>query len=328
MKRRRALLGILGLGMGLPATPELGAQPAARAPVIGLLDAGDRREWWAAFRQQLRELGYVEGRNLAFEVRFASGKFEQLPSMAQELVRLKTSVIVTSGTVAAQAAKRATSTIPIVMATAADPSIQGLDLVTSLARPGGNVTGMTSLTSALVGKRFEILREVLPKMSRLAVLSHRDNASSALSIGELEAAARSSKVALQVLGVKSADELNRAFSAMTQEHARAVFVVHGPLFFSERQRISDLALKHRLPSIHGASEYVEAGGLLSYAPSYPDLFRHAAIYVDKILKGAKPGDLPIEQPTKFDLVINLKTAKALSLTIPYSFLVRADRVIQ
>jgi putative ABC transport system substrate-binding protein len=323
MNRRQALLALLGLSLGLPAARESSAQPTTKAPVVGLLDAGERLEWWAAFRQQLRELGYVEGQNVSFEARFASGKFERLPELAQELVRLKVAVIVTSGSVAAQAAKRATSTIPIVIATGgSEPG-----LVASLARPGGNVTGVTSIGAELTGKRFEALREVLPTMSRLAVLWHRENPASALQVRELEAAARSSKLELQVFGVKSAGELAGAFSAMTQKRARAVFVIAGPLFFSERRRISDLAIKHQLPSIYGVSEYVEAGGLLSYGPSYSDLFRHAAVYVDKILKGAKPADLPIEQPTKLELVVNLKTARALGVTIPRLILLRADRVI-
>jgi len=301
MKRRQALLGVLGLSMGLLAAPELGAQPAARAPVIGLLDAGERLEWWAAFRQQLRELGYIDGQNVAFEARYAGGKPEQLPALARELVRRNVAVIVTSGTAAALDARRATVKIPIVMATGADHESLGF---VSLARPGGNVTGMSSISLALTGKRLELLREVLPKMSRLAVLWHADNIGSAPIIRELETAARSSRITLQNFGVRTANELAGAFSAATRERAEAVFVVAGPFTFPERQRIAELALKHRLPSMHGPSEYVEAGGLLSYAPSYADLFRRAAVYVDKILKGAKPGDLPIEQPTRFELVIN------------------------
>jgi putative ABC transport system substrate-binding protein len=317
---------MFGFSLGLCTARESSAQPAAKAPTIALLDAGEHLEWWAAFRQQLRELDYIEGQNVAFETRFASGKFEKLPALAQELVRLKVAAIVTSGRVATQAAMRATTTISIVMATGDDPV--SLGLVASLARPGGNVTGVTSLGAELPRKRFELLREVLPKISRLAVLWHRDNPASAVAVRDLEAAARSSKVGLQVLGVKSADEFTGAFSAMTKERARALFVIAGPLFFSERRRIADLAIKHQLPSSHGVSEYVEAGGLMSYGPSFPDLWRGAATYADKILKGAKPGDLPVEQPTKFELVINLKTAKALGLTIPESLLQRADQVIE
>jgi ABC-type uncharacterized transport system substrate-binding protein len=321
VNRRRALFAIVSLGLGLSAARESSAQLTGKAAALGLLDAGERLDWWAVFRQELRDLGYVEAQNVAFQRRFAGGKFERLPALAEELVRLKVAVIVTSGTVAAQAAKQATSTIPIVMATGS-----GTEETMRLARPGANVTGVTSLSTGLTGKRFELIQEVVPKISRLAVLWHRGG--SALALRELEAAARSAKVALQVLGVTTADEFAGAFFAMTKERARAVFVIADPMFFSERQRISDLAIKHRLPSIHGPSEYVEAGGLLSYGPSYPDLFRRAAVYVDKILKGAKPGDLPIEQPTKFELVVNLKTARTLGVTIPRSILLRAARVIE
>ena len=325
MNRRQALCGMLVLGVGFASARHAIAQPASK-PVIGLLDAGERLEWWAAFRDQLRKLGYVEGKNVAFEARFARGRAEQLPTAAQELVRLKVNVIVTSGSVAAEAAKRATDTIPIVTATGTGQVESGL--AASLARPGGNVTGVTSIATGLTGKRFEILREVLPRMSRLAVLWHADNPGSAPLVRELEAAARSSKVALQIMGVKRAEEFAGAFSAMTKGRAEAVFVVAGPYFFSERQRLSELALKHRLPTMHGPSEYVDAGGLLSYAPSYSGLFRHAADYVDKILKGAKPGEMPIEQPTTFELVINLKTAKALGVKIPPTVLFRAERVVE
>jgi putative ABC transport system substrate-binding protein len=291
-----------------------------------MLDAGERLHWWTAFQQQLRELGYVEGRNVAFEARFASKKPEQLPALAKELVRLNVAVIVTGGTAAALEAKRATNTIPIVMATGSDHV--SLGLVVSLARPGRNITGLSSISTELTAKRLDLLREVLPKMTRLAVLWHSDNIGSAPAIRDLETAARSSRVALQNLGVSTAGELADAFSAATREHADAIFVVAGPFTFPWRQTIADLALKHRLPSMHGPVEYVEAGGLISYAPSYSALFRRAAVYVDKILKGAKPGDLPIEQPTKFELAINLKTAKALGLTIPKSLLLRADQVIE
>ena len=316
---------VIGLGAGLVAALESSAQPAAKAPVIGLLDVGERTEWWAAFRQQMGELGYVEGKNVVFEARYAGGKFERLPTLAQELVRLNVALIVTSGTEAALAAKRATGKIPIVMATGANHVSFGLAV--SLARPGGNVTGVSSVASELTGKRLELLREVLPKMSRLAVLWRRDNPGTVPVMRELEVAARSSRVDLQNLGIESADEFAGAFSAMTQKRAEAVFVVGTPPFFSDRRRISDLAIKHQLPSIHTSSEFVEAGGLISYGPSYSDLFRRAAVYVDKILKGARPGDLPIEQPTKFETVINLRTAKALGVVIPKTVLLRADRVI-
>ena len=307
--------------------PGLRAQTVTRVPVIGLLDAGsDRVEWWAAFRQQLRDLGYVEGRNVAFEARLAGGKFERLPALAQELVHLKVAVIVTSGTVAAKIAKQTTSSIPIVMATGDDPVRLGI--AASLARPGGNVTGMTSVASGLAGKRFELLREILPKLTRLAVLLNEGSPVTANFRRELEAATRPLKISLQVVELGSSEEFAAAFSAMARERASAIFVINDPRFFAERQRIADLAIKYRLPSVLGAAEYVDAGGLISYAPSYPDLFRRAAVYVDKILKGAKPGDLPIEQPTKFELVINMKTAKALGVTIPKTVLFRAERVIE
>ena len=326
MKRRQALLGMAGLGFGLSAALESEAQKPGKPPVIGLLDAGERLEWWAAFRQQLRDLGYVEGKNIAFEARYARGKFDQLPALAQELVRLNVALIVTSGNEAALVAKRATGKIPIVTATGSDHVSYGL--ADSLARPGRNVTGVSSVASELTGKRLELLREALPKMSRLAVLWRRDNSGSVPLMRELEMAARSSRVALQNLGVESAEEFTGAFSAMTEKRAEAVFVISNPPFLSGRRRISDLAIKHQLPSIHSASEYVEAGGLLSYGPSYSDLFRRAAVYVDKILKGAKPADLPVEQPTKFELVINLKTAQALGITISPTLLFQADEVIK
>jgi putative ABC transport system substrate-binding protein len=221
---------------------------------------------------------------------------------------------------------RATTTIPIVTATGDDPADAGL--VASLGRPGGNVTGVTSLGAGLTGKRFELLTEVVPKLSRLAVLWNGNNPTMSAALRELEVAAETAKVALQRTPVKNPDDLADAFSAMTQERARAVFVIADPMLYSERRRIGDLALKHRLPSISGVADYVEAGGLISYGPSYSGLFRRAAVYVDKILRGAKPGDLPIEQPTQISLVINLKTAKALGVTIPRPILLRAERVIE
>ena len=326
MKRRQALIGILGLGAGLACVRGAGAQGAAKIPVIGLLDAGERREWWAALRQQLQKLGYAEGKNIAFESRFAGGKPERLPVIAQEFVRLKVAMIITSGTAAAVEAKRATGDIPIVAASGAD--YVSLGLATSFARPGRNLTGMTSINSGLTAKRLELLREILPKLSRLAVLWHADNIGSMPAMRDIENAASASKIVLQNYGVSTVKELVDSVATAAKERAEALFVIAGPFTFSERGRIAELALKHRLPTMHGPSEYVDAGGLISYAPSYPELFRHAAVYVDKILKGAKPGDLPIEQPTKFELVINKKTAKALGVVIPQSVLLRAERVIE
>ena len=301
------------------------AQGNSRIPVVGLLDGGQREEWWSDFRGQLKELGYIEGQNVAFESRYANGDVEKIRPMARELVRLNAAVIVTSGSAAALAAKRATSTIPVVTATGADQVTLGLAV--SFARPGRNVTGVSSLAPDLTRKRLEVLRQVIPHMSRLSVLWHSDNIGSSAVIREIEIYAESSKIALQNLGIQAADELAGAFSAAKQAAATAVFVVASPYLFSLRTKIAEFALKNRLPTMNGPSEYVDAGGLLSYGPSYPDLFRRAAFYVDKILKGAKPADLPIEQPTRFDLVINLKTAKALGLAIPQSILMRADRVV-
>ncbi len=326
MNRRRALVTLFELGLGLRAARGASAQAAAKIPVVGLLDAGQRLEWWVAFRQQLHELGYVEGRTVAFEERFANGKFERLPALAQELVRLKVAVIVTSGTVTAQDAHKATGTIPIVMATGDDPVLGGL--VKSLARPGGNLTGVTSLNALVMGKRFEQFREALPRVSRLAVLWDRNNDASGLHVHTIEASARPAKIAVQSVGVRSVNEFDAAFATMTSERAGGVFVISGPSFFSERHRLADLALKHRLPSMYQQMEFVEAGGLLSYGPSYAGLFRQAAHYVDKILKGAGPGDLPIEQPTTFELVVNLKTARTLGISLPSQTLLRADRSIQ
>jgi putative ABC transport system substrate-binding protein len=308
------------------ALRESNAQPRVTSPVIGLLDGGERLEWWAAFRQQMQELGYVEGKTVAFESRFARGKFDQLPSLAEDLVRRKVAAIVTSGRVATQAAMRATGTIPIVMATGDDPVQAGL--VASLGRPGGNVTGVTSLSVGLMGKRFELLTQLLPKLTRLAVLFNRANPTAPATLRELEATSAGANVTLQLVGVQSGAGVADAFAAMTRERARAVIVIADPMLYSERRRIADLALKHHLPSIHGVAEYVEAGGLLSYGPSYSGLFRRAAVYLDKILKGAKPAELPIEQPTQISLLINLKTARALGVTIPPSLLMRAERVIE
>ena len=325
MKRRQVLSEIVAFALLLLGVPELRAQSSAKTTVIGLLDAGDRREWWDGFRQKLRELGYVEGRNVRFEQRYAKGKLDALPALAQELVQLKVAVIVTSGSAAALAAEHATRKIPIVMASGGDQVSRGL--ATSLARPGGNVTGVASFSSDLMVKRFELLREVAPKSSRLAALWQSDYPSSA-SVRELDGAAARARVAFLSFGFRDAVELTDAFSAMTREHIDAVVVVNGPLVYAERKRIADLALKHKLPAIYGSAEYADAGGLLAYGPSYPDLYRRAAIYVDKILKGANPGDLPIEQPTTFELVINANTARALGVAIPPSILARANRVIQ
>jgi putative ABC transport system substrate-binding protein len=277
-------------------------------------------------RQRLRELGYLEGQNIAFESRFGEGKPDRLSGLAAELVGLKVDVIVTSGTPASLAAKQATRTIPIVMAQLADPV--GAGLVASLARPGGNVTGLTTQDADLGGKRLELLLEVVPKVSRLALLIDETNPGTVLIVKGTQAAARSVGVQLQSLGVRDPGELDRAFSAMKEARADALIVESSSMLFTSRTRLADLALKNRLPTVFAQREYAEAGGLMAYAADFSDLFRRAATFVDKILKGAKPADLPIEQPTKFDFVINLKTANALGLTIPQSILLRSDKVVQ
>ena len=319
MKRRDALWTILGI-CALPS-----AHGQEKTWVIGLLDAGERPEWWAAFRQQLRDLGYVEGRNVRFELHYARGKFDQLPRMAEELIQRKADVIVTSGTVAASTAKRATDTVPIVMATGTDPVALGI--VKSLSRPGENITGVTSVASELSAKRFALMREISPGISQMAVVWHRENVATGPLIRELLEAADAAKVGMHNLPVKDAARLAEAFAAAAREHAQAMMVIHSPLIFSERKNIAALALKHRLPTMNGAAEYVDAGGLASYAPSYPALFRRAAVYTDRILKGAKPGDLPIERPTTFEFVLNQKAANALGISIPLDLARRADRVI-
>ena len=262
---------------------------------------------------------------MTFERRYAKGKLESLPALANELVQLKVAVIVTSSSVAAIAAQRATRRIPIVMASGGDQVSRGL--ASSLAHPGGNVTGVATLSSDLMAKRFELLREVVPKSARLAALWHAENPTVA-SLRELDLAAARARVAFQSVGFRDAAELTDAFSEMTRKRVDAVVVIHGAQVYAERGRIAELALKHKLPAIYGTAEYADAGGLLAYGPSYPDLFRHAAVYVDKILKGAKPADLPIEQAATFELVINANTARALGITLTPSLLARANRVIQ
>jgi putative ABC transport system substrate-binding protein len=282
-----------------------------------------------AFLQGLRDLGYVEGRNVVIEYRSAEGKLERYPALVAELVALKVDVIFVPGTPAAVAAKQATRTLPIVFAAAADPVADGL--VTSLARPGGNVTGLAALSPELVGKRLELLKQAVPGVGRVAVLWQPGAAGERTEkdmLKEADVAARALGVLLQVVEVRGPAEFDRAFSNMTRARAGALTVLGTPMFFTERRRLVDLAAKNRLPVVYGTRDYVDVGGLMAYGPNTADLVRRAAAYVDKILKGAKPGDLPVEQPTKFELVINLKTAKALGLTIPPSLLARADEVIQ
>jgi putative ABC transport system substrate-binding protein len=278
-----------------------------------------------AFRQGLRDLGYVEGQNIVIEYRYAEGKSARLAELATELVRLKVDVIVTGSTITTLAAKNATKTIPIVMATASDPVASGF--VVSLARPGGNITGLSQMSPELGGKRLELLKEALKKISVVAVL-YDGGAAQAVQMNEMEAAAPALGVQLQPVKVDGSNDLETAFSEMTRGHASAFIGVTSSMFFFHRERIADLAAKSRLPAIYPAREFVDSGGLMSYGPNISENHRRAATYVDKILKGVKPADLPVEQPTKFEFVINLKAAKQIGLTIPPNVLARADKVIK
>jgi putative ABC transport system substrate-binding protein len=326
---RRTFLGILGSGL-LAAPLMAEAQPAGKLYRIGYLAGGSATanpSFAEAFRQGLRELGWVEGQNIAIEYRFAEGRLDRLPDLAAELVRLKVDIIVATPTPAAVAARNATRTIPIVMRGVGDPV--GLGLVERLARPGGNVTGLSyTVGTETIGKGLELLMEAVPSVGRVAVLSNPANPIHAHGVDSVKAVARSLGLQLQLLEARGPEGFDGAFAAMTRERAGALLVIADSMFDSHKARLGDLAVKSRLPSMHGYREVVEAGGLMSYGPSFPPQFRQAATYVDKILKGAKPGDLPVEQPTKFELVINLKTAKALGLTIPPSLLLRAGEVIE
>jgi putative ABC transport system substrate-binding protein len=279
-----------------------------------------------AFRQGLRELGYVEGKNIVIEYRYAEGKLERLPALAAELVRLKVDVILTAGPPATRAIKEATVTIPIVMAQDTDPVGNGF--VASLARPGGNITGLATLAPEISGKQLELLKEIVPKLSRVAVLGTSTRPGTAQSLRETELAARAFGVQLQFRDVLGPKDIETAFREASKGRAEAVLVLASPVISPHRKQTAELAIKSRLPAIYPQSEWVEDGGLIFYGASYIDLYRRAATYVDKILKGTKPADLPVEQPMKFELIINLKAAKQIGLTIPQSVLYRADRVIK
>jgi putative ABC transport system substrate-binding protein len=324
----RTVGGTVTLMLSLLTTPLTSqAQPAAHVPQLGLLMPGSASGYASrleAFRQGLRDLGYVEGHNITLEYRFANGQADRLPALVAELVRLPVDVLVVDGTVALRPAQHATSTISIVMV-AGDPV--GVGLIASLAHPGGNITGLSMMIPDLSGKRLEFLKEAVPTLSRVAVLRHRD-APVAPYVTETQAAAQALGLQLHVLEVRSLDEFAQAFAAMTSEHADALVVIPSGLFFSHRNQLAALAVQHRLPAIFLEREFVEAGGLMAYGPSMSDLSRRAATYVHKLLQGVKPADLPVEQPTKFELVINLKTAKALGLTVPSSLLLLAGEVIQ
>jgi len=306
------------------------AQLSAKVPRVGYLNPGSpsdplSQRRLGAFRQGLRDLGYVEGQNIAIESRWAEGKHDRLPALAADLVRSKVDVIVAMTGAATQAAQQATGTIPIVMSLVNDPV--GSGLVANLARPGGNVTGLTIMSPDLVGKQLQLLKEMVPKVSRIALLRHPDNPASAAQLREAEAAAQALGVRLQTLEARGPQEIDSAFAAMTRERAGALLIIPDAVFGNQRRQIAELAAKKRLPSIYWLREYAEAGGLMSYGANDLDLKRRAATYVDRILKGAKPADLPVEQPTKFELVMNRRAAKAIGLTIPPSLLDRADQII-
>jgi putative ABC transport system substrate-binding protein len=279
-----------------------------------------------AFRQGLRELGYIEGKNIVVEYRYADGKLNRVPALAAEMVRLNVEVILTGGSAATRPAKEATTTIPIVMAQDTDPVGNGF--VTSLARPGGNITGLSIVAPEIGGKQLELLKESVPKLLRVVVPSNPDEASYAQLRKETELAAKALKIETQFLDARGPQDIENAFREATKRRADAILVPTMPIVAAQRAQIAHLAVKNRLPAMYGQPEYVELGGLMFYGASINDLFRRAATYIDKILKGAKPADLPVEQPTKFELVINLKAAKQIGLTIPPNVLARADRVIR
>ena len=320
------VLAAMLVALGLPAQ----AQQPKKVARIGYLAAASRTgisHLTEAFLQGLRELGYVEGQNISIEYRWADGNFERLPELAAELVRLKVDVIVALVTQASLAAKNATGTIPIVMVAVANPVDSGL--IATLARPGANITGTSTMIDEVVGKQLALLKETFPKISRVAAMWNPANpVFQKLQLREVEATARALNVSLQKVEARNPDEIERAFAAIAKERTRALHVFPDPVFVTHRGLIADLALKHRLPVVSGARESAEAGMLMSYGPDFPESYRRAAIYVDKILNGAKPAVIPVERSTKFELVINLKTAKQIGLTIPQSVLYRADKVIR
>src|SRR5215831_14976333 len=327
--RRREFIALVGGAIWCP-TGVRAQQQTGKVPRIGYLRLtfpSDRPLLLDAFRQGLRELGWVEGQNIVIDYRYAEGRVDRLPGLAAELVRLKVDVIVSFGTQGVTAAKNATEQIPIVMIAVRDPV--GTGLIASLARPGGNVTGVSGTAGLeMFAKQLELLKETVAKIRRVAILSNPTNAYHQLAIRELNVAARSLGVQLQLLEARGPNEFDGAFAAMAKERVGALLVLSDVMLNSHRTRLADLAARNRLPAVYGVRESVEVGGLMSYGPSFLDLYRRAATYVDKILKGAKPAELPVERPTKFELVISMKTAKALGLTIPQSVLLRADEVIQ
>ncbi|MBI2491941.1 MAG: ABC transporter substrate-binding protein [Candidatus Rokubacteria bacterium] len=320
---------MVAVALGLWALPVADAQPPAPIPRIGLLSPfspSDAALWHQAFRQGLRDLGWVEGKNISIEYRYAEGRSDRLPGLAAELVRLKVDLIVASTGTDGLVAKNATRAIPIVVASAGDAV--GGGLVESLARPGGNITGLSQIAPEMAGKRLELLKEIAPRLSRVAVLWNPEALVSTLTWEEIQRPARQLGVQLHSLEVRTPGDFARAFENATRARAGALLIMPSPVFLTNLKRIADFAAKNHLPSIFHIREFADSGGLMAYGVDRSDMFRRAATYVDKILKGAKPSDLPVEQPTKFELVINLKTAKALGLQIPPSVLVRADTVLR
>jgi putative ABC transport system substrate-binding protein len=327
--KRAAVPSILGvvvlLALGVIAEAQ---QPTKKVPRIAYLGGGSaelEKVWLDAFLQGLRELGYFEGKNIVVERRFAAGRYDELPELAAELVGLKVDVILAASTPVAHSAKKATGTIPVVMVVA-DPI--GTGLVSSLAKPGGNLTGLSDFHGDLITKRLEILKEVVPSAARIAVLSNPGNPSCSLQTKELAAVAPALGLTLFAVEAKGLDDIAPGFTTMKKQRAGAVLVCGDRLFSTYRRPIFDLSTKNRFPAIYSTKEYAEAGGLMSYGANFPDLYRRAATYVDKILKGTKPADLPVEQPIKFEFIINLKAAKQIGLTVPPNVLARADKVIR
>ena len=322
---RCAILTVVALATLLAAP----AQPAAKVYRIGFIGnstAALESNLVGPFRQGLRELGYVEGRDLVIEYRWAEGDYKRLPALVAELIASNVDILVTAGTPSALAVKRATKTIPLVMVAVGDPV--GTGLVASLARPGGNLTGLVSIAPDLEGKRLELLREVVPKLSSVSVLTNPANPFHALSEKQVRAAAEVLRLKVQVVNVREAAELDQAFEAIAREEPGGLLMLADRVFLHNRTRIADFATRQRIPGVYAYSELVGAGGLMSFGPSYPGMHKRAAYFVDRILKGAKPADLPMEQPEKFELIINLKSARVLGLTIPQSLLLRADQVIE
>jgi putative ABC transport system substrate-binding protein len=327
MRRREFIGSLIGTTVAWPLATH--AQQTSKVYSIGYFSAGAGRPIAprAAFVEALRQLGWIEGKNVVFEIKYAENRLDRLPELAAELVHLKVDVIVTSGTLAPLAAKRATTTIPIVMTAAGDP-LGAAGLVASLARPGGNVTGTSIMAPDIAGKRLELLKDLLPRLSRVAILWNAANPYPANVFRETESAARMMGIEVQSLEVRRPEDFDSVFEASRQQRPDALITVEDPLTINYRNKIVDFAATNRLPAIHGFWEFVEAGGLMSYGASLIDLFRQSAVYVDKILRGTKPADLPVEQPTNFELVINLKAVTALGLTIPPSIMVRVDEVIE